>query len=82
MERGIDVPEARKRKEIESVVTEHTELFQRISKQVHDIKTVREEQDAFVSNAKAHIKDVVAVGDGIDAVLAFLYGLPAYKVQA
>lgn len=64
------------------MVTEHTELFQRISKQVHDIKTVREEQDAFVSNAKAHIKDVVAVGDGIDAVLAFLNGLPAYKVQA
>jgi hypothetical protein len=82
MERGIDTPKARKRKELESVVTEHTELLQRISKQVHGIETVREEQDAFVSNAKAHIKDVVAVEDGIDAVLAFLNGLPTCKVPA
>lgn len=82
LERDIDIPKARKSKELESVMAEHTQLLQRISGRAHDLLLmVREQQDAFVSNAKAHIKDMVAVKDGVDAVLAFLNGLPTGRVS-
>lgn len=81
MERDLDVPKARKRKDQESVVAEHTQLLQRISEQALDIVKVREEQNAFVINARAHTKDVEAVRDGIDAVLKFLSGLPECRIS-
>jgi len=81
LERDIDIPKARKSKELEPVMAEHTQLLQRINGRAHDLLMVQEQQDAFVSNAKAHIKDMVAVKDSVDAVLAFLNGLPTGPVS-
>jgi hypothetical protein len=74
MEGDLDVPKGRRRKELESAVAEHTQLLQRISKQAQELVMIREEQGTFARNAKAHIKDVLAVKGGIDDVLAFLMG--------
>ena len=82
MEGDLDVPKAWRRKELESVVAERTQLLQRISGQAQELVTVRNEQATFARNAKAHMKDVLAVRDGADDVLAFLNGLPAGRTSA
>jgi hypothetical protein len=81
MERDFDVLKARKRKELEYVIVEHTQRLQRITEQAHDIVTVWKEQDAFMSNAKTHIKDAEAARDSMNAVLKFLNGLPACRIS-